>query len=96
HRSTGIIFSAGTASQKIGWSIGPALALWILGTVGYVANSGQTPDTIHALRLLMSFIPAGFAVLTAIVTCFYKIDRKMELELEQKLREMNRKSEATE
>ncbi|MCF7864532.1 MAG: MFS transporter, partial [Kiritimatiellales bacterium] len=96
HRSTGIIFSAGTASQKIGWSIGPALAMWILGTVGYVANSGQTPDTIHALRLLMSFIPAGFAVLTAIVTCFYKIDRKMELELEQKLREMNRKSEATE
>ena len=65
HRSTGIIFSAGTASQKIGWTIGPALAMLILGGVGYVANSDQSPETLHALRLLMSVIPAVFAVLTA-------------------------------
>lgn len=88
HRSTGIIFSAGTASQKIGWTVGPAIAMLILGGVGYVANSGQSPQTLHALRLMMSFIPAGFALLTALVTCFYPINRKVELELEAAMAKM--------
>lgn len=89
HRSTGIIFSAGTASQKIGWSIGPAVAMWVLGLSGFVANAAQSAETNHTLYLLMSFIPAGFAVATAVATSFYKIDRKMEKELEQALPEMN-------
>jgi GPH family glycoside/pentoside/hexuronide:cation symporter len=93
HRSTGIIFSAGTASQKIGWSIGPAVAMWILGFAGYVSNTDQNQGTIHTLRLLMSFIPAGFAILTAVVTWFYKIDGKMEKELEESLRVMNLSAE---
>ena len=96
HRSTGIIFSAGTASQKIGWSIGPAVAMWILGISGFVANAAQSPETNQILRLLMSFIPAGFAVATAVATVFYKIDRKMEKELEHVLTEMNRSPEAGE
>ncbi len=82
HRSTGVIFSAGTASQKIGWTVGPALAMMVLGAVGYVANSQQSSTTLHTLQLLMSIIPAVFAVLTAVATVFYPIDRKMELELE--------------
>jgi glycoside/pentoside/hexuronide:cation symporter, GPH family len=89
HRSTGIIFSAGTASQKLGWTVGPALAMLILGGVGYVANVEQSAETQHALRLLMSIIPAVFAVLTAVVTCFYPINRKGEHELEQALIRMN-------
>jgi len=93
HRSTGIIFSAGTASQKIGWTVGPALAMLILGAVGYVANTDQSSETTHALRLLMSIYPSVFAVLTAVVTCFYKIDHKMEKELEEALRKMSRTPE---
>lgn len=89
HRSTGIIFSAGTASQKIGWTVGPALAMLILGAAGFVANVEQTAETQHTLRLLMSLFPAVFAVLTAVVTCFYKIDRKMEFELEAALKKMS-------
>ncbi|HEY5621082.1 MAG TPA: MFS transporter, partial [Pontiella sp.] len=94
HRSTGIIFSAGTASQKIGWTIGPALAMLILSGVGYVANAEQSAETRQTLRLLMSIYPAIFAVLTAAATCFYKIDKKMEVELEEALREMNSPSVA--
>jgi GPH family glycoside/pentoside/hexuronide:cation symporter len=89
HRSTGIIFSAGTASQKIGWTVGPALAMVILGSVGYVANQEQNPATQHALLLMMSFIPAGFAVLTAIMTWFYPIDHKVEKELEEAMTKLN-------
>ena len=82
HRSTGVIFSAGTASQKIGWTVGPAVALMFLGGAGYVANAQQSAETLNILRLEMSLIPAVFAVLTAVVTCFYPIDREMERELE--------------
>jgi len=96
HRSTGVIFSAGTASQKIGWTVGPAFAMIILGWVGFVANEEQAPETIHMLRLLMSFIPAGFAVLTAVVTIFYPINHKVEKELEQALREMNHTPDSAE
>jgi GPH family glycoside/pentoside/hexuronide:cation symporter len=89
HRSTGIIFSAGTASQKIGWTVGPALAMLILSGVGYVANQEQTVETQRALHLMMSIIPAGFAVLTAVVTCFYPINHKMEQELEEAMSKLN-------
>lgn len=90
HRSTGIIFSAGTASQKIGWTLGPALAMLILSGVGYVANQEQTAETRDALRLMMSVIPAGFAVLTAVVTYFYPIDHKVERELEEAMVKLNK------
>jgi GPH family glycoside/pentoside/hexuronide:cation symporter len=85
HRSTGIIFSAGTASQKIGWSIGPAVAMWILGSSGFVANEIPGEGTQFTLKLLMSWIPAGFAIATAIAAVFYTIDSKMEKELEEAL-----------
>ncbi|MFU8848339.1 MAG: MFS transporter [Opitutales bacterium] len=88
HRSTGIIFSAGTASQKIGWTVGPALAMLILGGAGYVANSEQSPQTLTTLHLMMSLIPAGFAVLTAAVTCFYPINHQVEVELEAAMAKM--------
>jgi Na+/melibiose symporter-like transporter len=61
--------------------------------VGYVANQEQTPETQHALHLMMSFIPAGFAVLTAAVTYFYPINHKVELELEEEMAKMGSKSD---
>jgi len=89
HRSTGIIFSAGTASQKIGWTVGPAVALLIMGSVGYVANVEQSAESQNALHLMMSIIPAVVALLTAVVTCFYPINRKVELELEEAISKMS-------
>jgi len=88
-RSTGLLFSAGTFSQKIGWSIGPVLALWLLGSFGFVANVEQSPETIHGLRLIMSWIPAGFAVLAGLTVFLYKIDPKMEHEMEEAMKEIS-------
>lgn len=81
-RSTGLIFSTGTFSQKIGWSIGPATSLWLLSYFGFQANVDQTPETIHGLRLIMSLIPAVFAFLAAGAVMLYRIDSKMEAEME--------------
>jgi GPH family glycoside/pentoside/hexuronide:cation symporter len=82
HRSTGLLFSAGTFSQKIGWSIGPAIAMYLLGYFGFVANMDQGPETVHGLRLIMSWIPAAFAFLAGASVFFYKIDCRMEKEME--------------
>jgi GPH family glycoside/pentoside/hexuronide:cation symporter len=92
HRSTGIIFSAGTASQKIGWTMGPALAMILLGASGFVANVDQSTNTMTTLHLMMSFIPAGFAILTAVVTCFYPINHQKEKELETAMAKMAREA----
>ena len=93
NRSTGVIFSAGTASQKIGWTVGPALAMLMLSDAGYVANQEQTPEAQSALHLMMSLIPAGFAVLTAVVTFFYPIDHKVEKELEEAMSQLGAESD---
>ncbi|MBF0198886.1 MAG: MFS transporter, partial [Planctomycetes bacterium] len=82
-RSTGLLFSAGTFSQKIGWSIGPAISLWLLSYFGFKANEEQSAETLHGLQLIMSLIPAAFALLTAGAVLFYKIDLKMEKQLEE-------------
>jgi len=88
NRSTGVIFSAGTASQKIGWTVGPALAMLLLGAAGFVANEQQSTGTMTTLHLMMSIIPAGFAILTAVATWFYPIDHKKEKELEAAMAKM--------
>ena len=82
-RATGLIFSAGTTSQKLGWTLGGSSAGFMLGFYGFEANMEQSPDTLNGIVLLMSIIPASVAFLTAFVTLFYKIDYKMEKELEE-------------
>ena len=58
------------------------MSLWLLSYFGFQANVDQTPETIHGLRLLMSWIPAGFAVLAAAAVLLYRIDAKTEKEME--------------
>lgn len=66
--------------QKIGWSIGPALSIALPGCFGFVANQNQASETIHGLRMIMSWIPAVFA---GLVVFFCKIDAKTKKELEE-------------
>lgn len=88
HRSTGLLFSAGTCSQKIGWSIGPAIALWTIDWIGFVPNVPQSPETIQGLRYMMSFVPAAISVVAIVLVLFYKIGSKMEKELEAAMGQM--------
>ena len=41
-RATGLVFSASSMSQKFGWTLGGALAGWLLGYYGFKANVVQT------------------------------------------------------
>lgn len=78
-RATGLIFSASSMSQKLGWTLGGSLTLWLLAFYGFEANVDQTPDTIGGIISLMSFIPAGAALLSGLFMILYNLtDEKME------------------
>ncbi|MCB1122190.1 MAG: glycoside-pentoside-hexuronide (GPH):cation symporter, partial [Verrucomicrobiae bacterium] len=84
-RFTGLTFSAGTFSQKVGWAIGPALGAKLLDYYGYVPNAPQSSDTIQGLRMMMSVIPSVIGIGAAGLVLLYGINRKLEKQIEAEL-----------
>ena len=84
-RATGIAFSATVFGLKFGLGVGGALAGWILGRFGYVPNVVQTASSLTGIRLLMSLVPAAFALIAVGLLFLYKIDRRMEREMDAEL-----------
>jgi sugar (glycoside-pentoside-hexuronide) transporter len=85
-RATGLVFSAASFAQKLGWAIGGAGAGWLLAFYGYLPNVAQSPRTIHGIVLMMSVIPAIAAVAAVAALWFYEIDeetvKRMSTDLE--------------
>ncbi|MCK5823900.1 MAG: MFS transporter [Ichthyobacteriaceae bacterium] len=93
-RATGLIMSASTMAQKFGFTIGAALAGYILAIYGFKANSTQTDESVKGIILMMSLIPAAGSFLVSIVMSFYKLDNKTMDNIENELKE-RRELEAT-
>lgn len=75
-RATGLIFSSSSMSQKMGWTLGGALTGWMLAYYGFEANTSQTESAITGIRMMLSFVPAVGAVLSASFIFFYDLDDK--------------------
>ncbi len=75
-RTTGLIFSASTMSQKIGWALGAFVALTLMAQVGFEANVEQTAESLKGLILLFSLIPAGLGVLSILLLLVYPLGDK--------------------
>ena len=90
-RATAMIFSAASFSQKLGGAIAGAMIGWMLGALGYVANQEQNAGSEQGIVLLMTLIPAAFALLAVIVVRFYSLDEKQvkQIQNELKLGEVN-------
>jgi glycoside/pentoside/hexuronide:cation symporter, GPH family len=80
-RATGLVFSAATFSQKMGWAVGGAVAGFALTMIGFVANVAQSDGTLTGLRHMMSTIPAAIAVLVIIVALFYNLTSPVEKQI---------------
>ena len=84
-RATGLVMSASTMAQKFGWTIGGAVAGWLLAGFGFKANVLQGESALTGIRLMMSAIPAIGSSLGAVIMIFYKLDdrfmKKIEIEL---------------
>jgi GPH family glycoside/pentoside/hexuronide:cation symporter len=84
-RATGLVMSASTMAQKFGWTIGGALAGWILAGYGFVANQDQNPETLKGIRLMISLIPAICALIGAAAMVFYRLDEQTMKSIEADL-----------
>jgi GPH family glycoside/pentoside/hexuronide:cation symporter len=85
-RATGLIFSASIFSQKQGWAIGAWLALALMQAWGFVANTAQTTMSQHGLVLLMSVLPAVFAVVALAFVVFYPLSEAKMVQIASDLK----------
>ena len=93
-RATGLVFSAASFSQKLGWTVGGALAGWMLGYFGFQANAAQSVGVQNGIRYMMSFFPAIVGILSALAAYFYSLDDKKMIGIESELRQRKSAVEA--
>ena len=86
-RATGLIFSASSMSQKIGWTIGGAGTGWLLSHYGFKANVAQSLLAQNGILLMMSILPALAAVMALLCILFYPLDEKKLQLIEHQLAE---------
>ena len=91
-RATGLIFSSSSMSQKLGWTLGGAVTGWLLGMWGFEANTAQNAETITGIRMMLSFIPAAGALLSAAFIIFYKLSDSFMMEVSEDLTRRREKS----
>jgi GPH family glycoside/pentoside/hexuronide:cation symporter len=75
-RTTGLVFSAATMSQKIGWAFGAFVALTLMAQVGFAPNQEQSTESLGGMLLLFSLIPAAFGIAAMIILAFYPLGEK--------------------
>lgn len=84
-RATAMTFAAATFSQKLGTALAAAVIGSVFTALGYVANEVQSSESQNGIVLLMSFIPAIFALLAVGVMFFYNLDNKKLIEIQSDL-----------
>ena len=86
-RATGLVFSASSMTQKLGWTLGGAVTLWLLAAFGFEANVDQSPETIKGLKYMISFFPAAAALFSGIFIYYYQLSDKKVKEISKALNE---------
>lgn len=75
-RATGLVFSSSSMSQKLGWTLGGAIAGWILSAYGFEANQTQTAESLEGIKMMITIYPAIGALIAALILLLYKLDDK--------------------
>ena len=87
-RATAIIFSAMMVGLKAGLTLGSSILTWILGLYHYVPNSEvQPPEAIQGVKMLVSVYPSIPFLIGASLLFFYIINKKMEVQIENDLKQ---------
>jgi len=72
--------------QKQGWAIGAWVALALMQSVGFVANTAQTARSLHGLVLLMSVLPAALSIVSVLFVLFYPLNEARMSQIASDLR----------
>ena len=75
-RATGLIFSASSMSQKLGWALGGASTGWLLAYFGFKANVAQSEFAQTGIRLMLSILPALGAVISILCISIYPLSEE--------------------
>jgi glycoside/pentoside/hexuronide:cation symporter, GPH family len=95
-RSTAIVFAGIVIGLKVGLAIGGAISSMLLKWYGYVAPPAkipwiqQTSTAVEGIRLSTSIYPALAIILVIGILLFYKITKKVELQMQDELVERRR------
>lgn len=85
-RATGLVYSAGTFVQKAGGGFAGALVLLVLAAYGYDGMDQSTIDAaLPGMKLLMSWIPAIFALISAALLLLYPLSSKKNQQISEDL-----------
>ena len=90
-RATGLIYSSANFAQKFGWSIGGAIAGYLLAYYGFVANAPITTETENGVRVLFSIMPAFWSVIAVIALFFYQLDEQKVIDINIDLAKLKEK-----
>jgi len=84
-RTTALVFSASTMSQKFGWAIAAFLAFQVLQFMGFVANEIPSDAVKGSLVSLMSIYPAVLGFVSIGIFLFYPLSEKRMEEINGEL-----------
>lgn len=91
-RATGFVFAGIVFALKAGLGVGGAICGGIIDSFGFVANTIQTNDAIHGIKLTASLIPAATFAIGVIALFFYPISKSLNEKVQAELTE--RRAEA--
>ena len=89
-RATAIVFSAIVFGLKAGLGFGGAIGGWLLAAYGYVPNVAQTERALQGIKLTASIFPAITFALAVVCLFFYRIDKRLEIQITDDLAERRR------
>ncbi len=84
-RATGLVMSACTMAQKFGYTLGGALGMAVLATIGYEANATQTPEALAGIKGMVSWMAAIPCVIGFILVLLYPLTEKQLTTIEADL-----------
>ena len=89
-RATAVVFSAIVFALKAGLGFGGAIGGWLLAAYGYVPNVAQTERALQGIKLTTSVYPAITFALAVACLFFYRIDKRLEVQITDDLTERRR------
>ena len=91
-RATGFVFAGIVFALKAGLGVGGAICGGIIDSFGFVANTIQTNEAIHGIKLTASLIPAATFAIGVVALFFYPISKAMNEKVQADLTERRLKS----
>lgn len=93
-RTSGLIFSSSSMSQKLGWALGAALTGWILFIFKYNPEiAQQSAQTIFGEKLMISLIPAVCCIVAFFGMLAYPLSEKKVKEVTEELEKRRQEKE---